>query len=154
MPLLGLPSGFCPLPRNGRSSTVAGFIMVSPTWSVEVHGHHMETTCELAALNGISSFCAQNQDLVEHQLLGLFPPTQPDDAHWMRRYLSSPLRMAENPVAAAALMMRWIRAYHRLQALMTCFLGHDASGSNANQQGLEGQQQPPPPPPPQQPPTW
>nr|CAB3502616.1 unnamed protein product [Digitaria exilis] len=32
--------------------------------------------------------------------------------------------------------------------------GHDTSGSNANQQGLEGQQQPPPPPPPQQPPTW
>ncbi|KAF8768569.1 hypothetical protein HU200_007498 [Digitaria exilis] len=32
--------------------------------------------------------------------------------------------------------------------------GHDASGSNANQQGPEGQQQPPPPPPPQQPPTW
>nr|CAB3503807.1 unnamed protein product [Digitaria exilis] len=28
MPLLGLPSGFRPLPRNGRSSTVAGFIMV------------------------------------------------------------------------------------------------------------------------------
>nr|CAB3504395.1 unnamed protein product [Digitaria exilis] len=27
-------------------------------------------------------------------------------------------------------------------------------GSNANQQGPEGQQQPPPPPPPQQPPTW
>nr|CAB3504209.1 unnamed protein product [Digitaria exilis] len=26
--------------------------------------------------------------------------------------------MAENPVAAAALMMRWIRAYHRLQALL------------------------------------
>nr|CAB3503180.1 unnamed protein product [Digitaria exilis] len=32
--------------------------------------------------------------------------------------------------------------------------GHDASGSNANQQGPEGQQQPPPPPLPQQPPTW
>nr|CAB3504112.1 unnamed protein product [Digitaria exilis] len=90
----------------------------SPTWTVEVHGHHMETTCELAALNGISSFVAQNQELVEHQLLGLFPPTQPDDPHWMRRYLSSPLRMAENPVAAAALMMRWMRAYHRLQALL------------------------------------
>nr|CAB3504902.1 unnamed protein product [Digitaria exilis] len=100
--------------RGPSSETV-----VSPTWSVEVHGHHhMETTCELAALNGISSFCAQNQDLVEHELLGLFPPTQPDDPHWMRRYLSSPLRMAENPVAAAALMMRWIRAYHRLQALL------------------------------------
>ncbi|KAF8645278.1 hypothetical protein HU200_066199 [Digitaria exilis] len=28
MPLLGLPSGFRPLPRNGRGSTVAGFIMV------------------------------------------------------------------------------------------------------------------------------
>ncbi|KAF8721666.1 hypothetical protein HU200_022838 [Digitaria exilis] len=28
MPLLGLPSRFRPLPRNGRSSTVAGFIMV------------------------------------------------------------------------------------------------------------------------------
>nr|CAB3502615.1 unnamed protein product [Digitaria exilis] len=90
----------------------------SPTWTVEVHGHHMETTCELAALNGISSFVAQNQELVEHQLLGLFPPTQPDDPHWMRRYLSSPLRMAENPIAAAALMMRWMRAYHRLQALL------------------------------------
>ena len=90
----------------------------SPTWSVEVHGLHMETTCEMAALNGISSFCAQNPDLVEHQLLGLFPPAQPDDAHWMRRYLSSPLRVAENPVTAAALLMRWIRAYHRLQALL------------------------------------
>nr|CAB3502749.1 unnamed protein product [Digitaria exilis] len=91
----------------------------SPTWTVEVHGHHMETTCELAAMNGISSFVTQNQELVEHQLLGLFPPTQPDDPHWMRRYLSSPLRMAESPVAAAALMMRWMRAYHRLQALLS-----------------------------------
>nr|CAB3504398.1 unnamed protein product [Digitaria exilis] len=90
----------------------------SPTWSVEVHGHHMEINCELAALNGISSFCAQNQDLVEHQLLGLFPPAQPDNAYWMRRYLSSPLRMSKNPVAAAALLMRWIQAYHRLQALL------------------------------------
>ena len=35
----------------------------------------------------------------------------------MRRYLNSPLRMAENP-NAASLLMRWIRAYHRLQSLL------------------------------------
>nr|CAB3503083.1 unnamed protein product [Digitaria exilis] len=78
----------------------------SPTWGIEVHGYHLEVTCELAALNGISSFCTRNTELVEDQLLGLFPPIQADNAHWMRRYLSSPLRVEENPNAAAYLLMR------------------------------------------------
>ena len=89
-----------------------------PSLDLQLYGHHFEDSFELATLRGLLIFYEQHPKLVEHTLIGLFPPAQADNARWMSRFLEAPRLVGQLPVEATFHLTRWLKAFHRLQSLL------------------------------------
>lgn len=87
---------------------------------MELHGvgYHYEDASALAALKGLTKFCAQHSNLVVNHPIGLFPPMRGDDPEWFVRFRDAPALLQVMSADASTLWVRCLNAYHRLhQAL-------------------------------------
>jgi hypothetical protein len=84
---------------------------------LEVVGHRLLDTWELAAMKALNKFCAKNYAAVTLAPIGLFPAEQPNDPNWLSR-IGHTGYLQENIVAETISMsVKCMNALYRLQTL-------------------------------------
>ena len=84
---------------------------------LEVVGHRLLDTWELAAMKALNKFCAVNYAAVTLAPIGVFPAEQPNDPNWLSRIGHTRYLQQNRDAEIISMSVKCINALYRLQTL-------------------------------------
>ena len=84
---------------------------------LEVVGHRLLDTWELAAMKALNKFCAVNYAAVTLAPIGLFPAEQPNDPNWLSRVGHTGYLQQNRAAKTISMSVKCMNALYRLQTL-------------------------------------
>src|SRR6185312_2347645 len=84
---------------------------------LEVVGHRLVDTWEIAAMRALNKFCEKNYAAVTLAPIGLFPAEQPNDPNWLSRVGHTRYLQQNRAAETISMSMKCMNALYRLQTL-------------------------------------
>jgi len=84
---------------------------------LEVVGHHLVDTWEIAAMTALNKFCEKNYAAVTLAPIGLFPAEQPNDHNWLSRVGHTGYLQQNRAAETISMSVKCMNALYRLQTL-------------------------------------
>jgi len=84
---------------------------------LEVVGHRLVDTWEVAAMTALNKFCEKNYAAVTLAPIGLFPAEQPNDPNWLSRVGHTGYLQQNRAAETISMSVKCMNALYRLQTL-------------------------------------